>query len=285
MDYLAVVPHLPESDTKIDMLDFAIQGGGPAATAAVAAARLGARTAYIGQIGDDDFGDFMLREFEREKVDTSRVIRQPGARSQFSFVMVEKSSGKRTIVWTRSQVPPIDPGQLDRDFIASCKVLHVDRHEVSAAKVAAAWTREAGGIVSMDAGTYKPEVEELLPLVDVLITSQAFARQATGETYLARCAKALLRGRGAVGVTCGDEGSWFATGEDEFHVPAFAVDVVDTTGAGDVFHGAFAYGLAQGWDAHRCALFSSAVAALKCTKLGGRAGIPTREQAEALADN
>lgn len=281
-DYLAIVPRMPEQDTKLVIEELVKQGGGPAATAAATAARLGARTAFIGQIGDDDLGDFMLREFDKDGVDTSRVVRCHGA-SQFSFIIVDKSTGKRTILWTRSDVPTLAPDQLDRDFIQSCKLLHIDRHEVRASIEAAKWVHEAGGIVSMDAGTYDPKVNELLPLIDVLITPYAFARDATGESEPAACARALLGSRRIAGVTNGDQGSWFATSRGQrFHVPAFKVHVVDTTGAGDVFHGAFAFALVQGWDAERCARFASAVAALKCTKLGGRTGIPTLDEAESL---
>jgi len=283
VDYIAVVPRLPEIDTKILMEDFTRQGGGPAATAAVTAARLGGKSAFVGVMGDDDFSEFMLRELGKENVDTSHVVRCPGASSQFSFIMVDKTTGKRTIVWTRSDVPPLETDQLDRDFISSCKVLHLDRHEPRAGIQAAQWVHEAGGIVCMDAGTFVPGLTDLLPLVDVLIASHAFAQDATGLTDPAECARALLDKRRIAGVTWGEKGSWFATSDGaQFHVPAFEVDVIDTTGAGDVFHGAFAFGLAKGWEAERCARFASAVAALKCTKLGGRAGIPTRNEAEAL---
>ncbi len=283
VDYIGVVPRLPEIDTKILMEDFTRQGGGPAATAAVTVARLGGKSAFVGVMGDDDFSEFVLRELAKEGVEASHVVRCPGASSQFSFIMVDKSSGKRTIVWTRSQLPPLQPDQLDRDLISSCKVLHLDRHEPQAGIAAAKWVHEAGGIVSMDAGTFVPELVDLLPLVDVLIASRAFAQAATGLADPAECAARLLEKRRIAGVTCGDKGSWFATSDgSRFHVPAFEVEVVDTNGAGDVFHGAFAFCLAQGWEAERCARFASAVAALKCTKLGGRAGIPSREQAERL---
>ena len=282
VDYLGTVPHLPALDSKLEMIDFSRQGGGPAATATVAAARLGAKSAFVGHIGSDDLGDFMVRDFAKEDVDTSHVVRREGASSQFSFIMVDRKTGKRTIVWTRSEIPPLDPACLDKDFLTSCKVLHLDRHEIAAGIQAARWVREAGGIVSMDAGTYVPDIDDLLPHVDVLIGSYRFARDATGEPNPAACARLLLKDRRIAGVTCGEGGSYFAAQGEEFHIPAFKVQVVDTTGAGDVFHGAFAYGLSQGWDAKRCAAFASAAAALKCTKLGGRAGIPTREQAEAL---
>lgn len=285
VDYLGIVPHLPELDTKILMDHFTSQGGGPAATAAVTAARLGARTAFVGQVGDDDFAEFMLHELNSESVDTSHVVKREGASSQFSFIMVDKTSGKRTIVWTRSELPPLEPSLLDKDFISSCKVLHLDRHEINAGIQAAKWVREVGGIVAMDAGGFTPEVFDILPYVDVLITSFAFAREATGETDPFKCCHTLLNERRIAGVTRGEEGSWFVTSDgEEFHIPAFEVKVVDTTGAGDVFHGAFAYGLSRGWDAKHCAVFASAAAALKCTKLGGRTGIPTLEEANELIE-
>lgn len=282
VDYLGIVPRMPELDTKMEMVEFSRQGGGVAATAAVAAARLGGRVAFVGSVGDDDLGEFMRTEFAREGVDASRVIRCTGASSQFSFIMVDRDSGKRTIIWTRSDIPRLTPNQLDRDFITSCNVLHLDRHEIAAGVQAAKWVHKAGGLVSMDAGTCVPEVFELTPLVDVLITSYRFAQDATGCNDPAECARALAGSRLITGVTCGDDGSYFTIQDESFHVPAFRVNVVDTTGAGDVFHGAFAYGLSQGWDARRCAVFASAVAALKCTKLGGRAGIPTRQEADAV---
>jgi len=287
VDYLGIVPHMPEIDTKMPIEDFTRQGGGVTATAMVAAARLGAKAAFIGAVGDDDLGDFTVRELEREGVDTSHVVRVPDASSQFSFIMVDKATGKRTILWTRSDILPLDPAALDRDFITSCKVLHIDRHEVPAAIQAAKWVHESDGIVAMDAGTYAPDVDDLLPLVDVLIASHAFATDFTGDPDPAGSARALLHDRRIAGVTCGDKGSWFATSAgDEFHVPAIVPPdppgVVDTTGAGDVFHGAFSFGLAKGWAPRRCARFASAVASLKCTQLGGRAGIPTYSQAHHL---
>lgn len=283
VDYIGVVPHLPELDTKLVLDEFSRQGGGPAATATITAARLGARTAFVGHIGGDDLGDFMIHELDREGVDTSHVVRCEGAASQFSFIMVDRESGKRTILWTRSDVPALDPNQLDRDFIASCKVLHLDRHEISAGIQATRWVHESGGTVSLDPGTYAPEISELLPFVDVLIAPYGFALEATGEPDPALSARSLLGNRRIAGVTWGEKGSWFATsGGNQFHVPARQVHAVDTTGAGDVFHGAFAFGLAKGWDARRCAEFASAVAALKCTKLGGRAGIPTCQEALSL---
>ncbi len=283
VDYIGVVPHMPESDSKLLLDEFTRQGGGPAATATVAAARLGAKTAFVGRVGGDDFGEFMISELSREGVDVSHVHRCEGAESQFSFIMVERETGKRTILWTRSSIPPLDPSQLDRGFMSSCKVLHLDRHEIRAGIQAAQWVHESGAIVSLDAGTFVPEITELMPLVNVLIASYIFAKEATAQEDPAEAARALLSDRKIAGVTCGDKGSWFATsGGGRFHVPAFEVDVVDTNGAGDVFHGAFAFGLAKGWNAERCARFASATAALKCTKLGGRAGIPDLAEVEKL---
>jgi ribokinase len=158
-------------------------------------------------------------------------------------------------------------------------VLHIDNHEPEAAIQAAKWANEAGIIVLMDAGSVRHRVIDLLEHVDVLIASHRFGRDCTGVDNPMKAAESMLSGRRKISIiTCGEDGCACATPEERFHVPAFKVDVVDTTGAGDVFHGAFSFGLAKGWNAREVATFASAVAAIKCGSLGGRQGIPTYEE-------
>ena len=148
---------------------------------------------------------------------------------------------------------------------------------------AARWAREAGITVVLDADVVKPHIPELLELTDYIVASERFAREFTGETDVKRAAGRLLRdGVTAVVVTAGDQGSFCASREIEFHCPAFQVKVVDTTGAGDVFHGAFDFGLLRGWDLQRTIRFASAVAAMTCRHPGGRAGIPALGEALAF---
>ncbi|MDO8684047.1 MAG: PfkB family carbohydrate kinase [Armatimonadota bacterium] len=284
IDYLGVVPFYPGLDDKVQMLDFSKQGGGPVATAMVTLARLGAKAAYIGKVGDDDFGQFILDQMKIEGVDTRGAVVCPGESSRFSFIIVDKDTGKRTIIW-KTMEKPLRVDEIDRDLILSGKILHLDGHERETSLAAANWANEAGIPVSLDAGSVRPGIDELIEHVDVLVTSRRFAIDYTGETDPMAAARKMLRGRTRINaVTSGEEGCACTDGEDEFHIPAFEVNVVDTTGAGDVFHGAFIYGLLQKWGLRQIAEFASAVAAIKCAKLGGRAGIPTLPEALAFIE-
>ena len=278
VDYLGIVPRFPEVDEKILMEEFTRQGGGITATAMATVGRLGGRASYIGKVGDDDFGRFIIAELEKDGVHTGSMVVQPGASSQFSFVVVDKPSGKRTIFWTHSDIR-FEGSELRREDIVSGKVVHVDAHHPSAAIQAAAWANEAGIPVVMDAGSVREGSKELVERADCLIASSLFVRQFTGQDDPETAARMMFNGRRRISVvTMGEKGSVYVTEEGLFHQPAFEVKVVDTTGAGDVFHGAFSFGLSKGWEFAEIIRFASAVAALKCTKLGGRAGIPTLKQ-------
>lgn len=278
-DYLGIVLEYPELDAKTELEEFTTQGGGVTATAMVAAARLGAKAAYVGIMGDDLSGRFALSELEREGVDVSRVIVRRGAASPVSFIVIDKPTGKRNIFYSRCGIMALSAEEIDRGFIQSCKVLHLDNHEMEAAIQAAKWANEAGIPVLIDAGSVRPGTNELLEHVDILISSQQFGLDYTGELDPLDAARSMLKGRTRASiVTLGDRGCACATPDESFCIPAFRVEVVDTTGAGDVFHGAFSYGLLQGWPIKQITVFASAVAALKCTKLGGRARIPTLKE-------
>jgi ribokinase len=278
VDYLGIVPRYPELDEKMQMTEFRRQGGGLTATAMATVGRLGGRAAYIGKVGDDHFGKFIIAELRKDGVDTSNVVIQPGASSQFSFIVVDQATGKRTIFWTPADLT-LEPEDISREAILAGKVLQVDAHHRRAAIQAADWANQAGVPVVMDAGSVREGSAELVERTDCLIASAKFAREFTGESDPGEAARRMLRGRRKFSaVTLGEEGCVYATADGTFHQPAFRVNVVDTTGAGDVFHGAFSFGLAKGWEAPRIIEFASAVAAIKCTKLGGRAGIPTLDQ-------
>ncbi len=282
LDYLGVVPHLPALNTKLELREFAIQGGGPSATAMVTARRLGATAAYIGKVGDDDFGRRMLDELRREGVDTSAVVVEEGATSQFAFIMVDAASAARTILWTRGSVSRLRPEEVDMHLVSSARGLFIDDLEPSAALAAATHARARGIPVLIDAGSVRPGVRELLPHCDYIIASEQFARRISGDSDPRRALHALQSfGPKACAVTLGERGCVALAGGDIVESPGFRVHAVDTTGAGDVFHAAFLFAVLQGWDLERCCVFSNAVAALKCRRLGGRAAIPTL--AEALA--
>ena len=283
MDYLCIVPHIPLDD-KVEIVDSLIQGGGPAVTAIVAAARLGAQTAFCGTVGDDERGAQILNGLAAEDIDTRGVKIRKKAASPAGFCWIDKKTGKRSIAWTRGSARALAPREIDRAVIKNSSVLHLDGHQTQAAIAAAKYARKHGVAVSIDAGTIVPGIDELLALADIVIASEKFALRYTGATSPEAATKKLFTaGCRFAGVTLGKAGSLGFDGTNRFRCPPFdAGNVVDTTGAGDVYHGAFAFAYAQGRTWPECMRFATVVAAVKCTKLGGRTGIPDLKTTEKL---
>jgi sulfofructose kinase len=283
LDYLGIIPHFPREDRKLEIGDFTIQGGGPTATAVVTVKRLGLSAAFIGKVGDDDFGRRMLEELQVEGVDVSRVVVEQGGRSQFAFIMVDERTAARTILWTRGSLGVFTGDEVDCGAVARARGLLVDSLEPAAALAAAGAARKASIPVVIDAGTLREGVRELLPLCDYIVASELFAEQvADGAGHEEALERMLSFGARAAVVTRGAGGCAALSPSGFVEVPGFSIETVDTTGAGDVFHGAFMFGVLRGWDIKRICLFSNAVAALKCRRLGGRAGIPSLEEALAF---
>ncbi len=280
LDYLCLTPYIP-ADDKVEALATLIQGGGPAATAIFTAARLGARTAFLGSTGDDERGKSIISGLHNGGVDTRCIAIRPGSESPSAFCWIEKSTGCRSIVWNRGGVRPIEPQEIDVEVIKSAKLLHLDGHQTKAAIHCAQIARDNGVIVAIDAGTIVPGIEKLLEMANIIIASKKFAERFVGESDPEKSAKKLFGASNYFSaVTIGSEGSIGFDGNHVFRQSAFNLEVVDTTGAGDVFHGAFAYKYVNGGDWQACLRFAAAVAALKCTKLGGRTGIPSLSEAE-----
>lgn len=285
-DTLGIVPGRPVFDAgTMTLAGFARCGGGPVATALVTLARLGAKVGYLGVLGDDESGRQVLADLQREGVDTSRVVVRPGARSHTCIVLVEAGTGRRSILCDRGSLGKLLLTDADRRYIAGARFLHLDGQFMEAAITAARWARESGVGVSFDANRPRPRLKELLPLVDVLVTSTSFPVAYVGHGDLPRAMRVLRAlGPKAVVVTLGPEGCAYLEGNQPVRVSGFNVDVVDTTGAGDAFHGAYLFGLLQGWDAGETASFANAVAALNCRALGGRGGLSTLAKARALME-
>ena len=278
VDEIGVVERFPRVEEVEYIQQYRQQQGGMIATALVAAARLGCPAEFIGGVGDDDYGRYALEVFRREGVETRRAVIFPGQTTAFSFVIVERDSGKRTIFHHRgvqeSDVLVGEPTELDDGV--GC--LHLDRYWIATALDAARRAREQGIPVTLDPGQYRddPRIRQLIGLTDYLIPSAAFARRFTGREDTELAARELLGlGPRAVVVTLGDQGAFTASSDGQrFSTPPFRVPVVDTTGAGDSFHGGFAFALIRGCPLEKSVIFASAVAALKCTKLGGQSGLP-----------
>ncbi len=280
VDFLATVPGVPAIDTKMEMDRLEIQGGGPAATAAVTLSRLGLRTAFTGKVGDDLSGSMMLRALESEGVDVSSAIVEKGGRSQFAFIMVDRKTAARTILWTRGSIAPIRPDELEYGIIGTSGGLLIDSHEPLGALAAARTARENGVPVVIDAGTLREGIREILPFCDYIVGSALFAAQISGGGSVEEALKTMSGfGPRASVITLGSKGCVAMTEAGIIESHGFEVDAVDTTGAGDVFHGAFLFGIIRGWDVGKACLFSNAVAAMKCRGRGGRAGIPKLEEA------
>ena len=281
LDMLCTVERYPRPDEKMPIRSMSWQGGGLVATALVALGRLGVRSWLQAGVGDDENSRSLLKLLEAEGVDTSPTLPVEGGAACFSFIIVDETKDSRTIVYSREGVPEVHPDDLDEGLVARSKVVLVDTVE-SAADLRAAQIARAHGIpVVLDAEQVgAPHVDELLETANVLIPSSSFALEWTGASDFCEAARVLFRNyrerdsEKIVVVTGGEEGAFGLSGEEEFHQPAFQVPVVDTTGCGDVFHGAFAFGLLNGWELARNLRFSCATAGLKCRALGGQAGIP-----------
>ncbi|MFN2225099.1 MAG: carbohydrate kinase family protein [Anaerolineae bacterium] len=285
-DILAIVPRLPEFDDvhMVHMADMVHDGGGQAGTALVAAARLGARAGYVGVLDDDREGRWLREEFLREGVDVARLRVQPGNGTNVCLILVEESTARRAILCAaRADREALRANDADRAYVQAARALHLDGQFLPAAVQAARWARQAGVKVCFDGNHPRPGLEALLPLVDWLVVAEPFPAAQTGLEEPGQAARALLDlGPELVVVTLGEQGCAVWTQEEHLRVPGFRVDAVDTTGAGDAFHGAFLYGMLQGWDLRRVATFANAAAALNCQTLGGRRGLPGRAEVDDL---
>ena len=283
VDDLLYVDEFPRPDGKTQVQARERAGGGLAGTALVAAARLGVRAAYCGVLDDDDLSRFTLDELAREGVDCGPAVRRAGARPIHSVIIVCRNSPERCILFSMAGVTAPTAADLPESVIASAGVLLVDHTVAGAAIRAAAIARRHGLPVVADLERSDfPEQEAFLDSIDHLILSLEFARRLTGLEEPAACATALLaRGHAAVVVTDGERGCLAAQpGQRPRAVPALRVPVVDTTGCGDVFHGAYAACLAWGGEVMTAVRVATVAAGLKARQLGGRAGIPTRAEVE-----
>jgi sugar/nucleoside kinase (ribokinase family) len=290
IDILQLVDHLPEREEVQRAAEMTIQGGGPVATAMVTLARLGARVAMLDAVGDDWRGDLIRKEFEREGVCTDHIQLREGYGSSLASVLVTKDDGARAIVVYPGTAPNLTPTEVPRSVIESASLLHVNGRHWGACLQACVWAQEAGVRVSMDGGAslYRPELRQLVPLTDICIVARDFAESFTGESNIHRAARQLVReGPTIVTITDGVRGSWVLSRDGQaFHQQAYLLpDVVDTTGCGDSYHGAFLYGLLKGMSLTETASLASAVAALNSQSLGGRAGLPTYEQVKSFLAN
>jgi sulfofructose kinase len=283
-DTVLMVREFPPLGGKERVVFLSRQAGGQVATALVACQRLGLKARYIGKVGDDEPGRFQLQSLREEGLDTRYTGVTPGAATQFGLIIVDQATGERTVFWDRDKRLAVTPPELKPEAITTARLLHIDGCDSAACAQAAKWARKAGMPVVADLDTVYKDVEQIFPLIDYLIASANFLPAVTGRNdpflvleYMAREYK--IR---APGMTLGRDGALVYSEGRFYYSPGFVVETVDTTGAGDIFHGAFAYGLLAGWGIERTLDFSNAMAGLNCTRVGARGGIATRAEAEKL---
>jgi len=283
IDILTTVPRLPKSNEVYEVIGLHIEGGGPVSTALVALSKLGSVPAYLGTVAADIWGKMILQEFDRYNVCIEHVIRGVEGESPVSVILIEKDTGQRAILYRKSSLPELKPSDLSSALIASAKILHLDGVHLSAAIQGAHIARANQVLVSLDGGAGESwsGLDELLPLIDILVVARQFAARVTGLDDPTSAGPVLLKfGASEVVITDGENGCWYWDKSHHFHQPAFHVNIVDTTGAGDTFHGAYLFARLQGSQPKKRLIFASAVAALKCTHIGGRSGIPDRQETE-----
>ena len=279
IDMLTILNALPTPNQGARVLEVSRQGGGPVATALVTASRLGASASFIGVSGTCIHGQAIRSDFIYNQVDISHGPIHKGATSDFAYILSDMETGGRSILYRRGTVRPIMEDDLDRDFITGAAFLHLDRYDAPRA-LAARWMRESGKKVVFDANGYSRETHAFLPSIDVFIASEFYYNDCFpyGGDHEANCRTIAALGPEVVVFTLGAAGCiGFSKAEGYFQVKGYDVPVYDTLGAGDVYHGAFLYGLVQGMSIRDTARFSNAVAAIKIGTIGGRAGIPSYE--------
>jgi sulfofructose kinase len=273
-DTVIQLPHFPAFNSKVEFISATLLQGGQVASAMVACQRWGLHTRYIGKVGDDPAGELQAAAFVKEGVEAHLTI-APSATSQTSFILVDRTTGERTVLWNRDDRVALQPDDLKREMIVAARALLVDGHDTAAAACAARWAREAGIPVTGDFDNLYSGVEVLLEDTDFVISSREFPTRITGEQDLLKSLPAIQRrfNNRMVGATLGTDGVLVWDGNEFHYCSAFRVAAVDTTGAGDVFHAAFVYGLLAGWPIEEQLRFSCAAAGLNCKAIGARGGI------------
>jgi sulfofructose kinase len=281
-DTLLVLPRFPSSGSKVEVRSLQVLPGGQVATAMIALQRWGLRTRYVGKLGDDSAAKIHHDQFTQSDVER-RTKTVPNCPSAQSFIIIDPA-GERTVLWQRDERLELRADEVDRDWIVNARALLVDGRDTAAATKAAEWAHAAKIPVIADLDELYPNLEPLLANVDYLIVSRDFPAKLTGTSELRDSLPEIKRRFGSrlTAATVGTDGVLAWDGTEFCYSAAFLVSTVDTTGAGDIFHAAFIYGLLQNWPLQRILDFACAAAALNCTAMGARGGIESIPKVENL---
>jgi len=284
-DTLIPLKSFPVRGSKVEYSNASVMPGGQAATTVVACATWGLSARYVGKLGEDDAARLHRAAFERAAVEAELTV-VAGAASPQSLILVDEG-GERTVLCRRDERLLLQPEDLQREWIVNARALLVDGYETAAAITAAGWAREAGVPVIADLDELYEGVEHLIAHVDYLIVSRDFPRRLMADSDLKNALRRMRERFGCrlTAATLGEDGVLAWDGRESLHRAAYRVPVKDTTGAGDIFHAGFIYGLLQGWELERQLDFACAAAAMNCTGPGARGGIGTVEEIEGLMEN
>lgn len=283
-DTLLLVQEFPPYAGKVPFEKELLSPGGQVATAVVACARLGLRAKYVGTIGDDHRGKIQRESLEGTGVDTSGLIVREGCPNQTAYIIIDERTGERTVLWQRSDCLRLSASEIRREDIAGSRLVHIDGYDMEAASYAASVARGHGIPVSLDVDTVYPGFDSVLKYVDYLVAGSGWPGKWTGEAdpFLALGRLQREYGLRIAAMTLGDRGSLALADGRWSYSAAFEVPCADTTGAGDVFHGAFCYAMLTEMPMDAALEFSNAAAALNCMAIGARGHVPTRPEIESL---
>jgi len=283
-DTLLLVEEFPPYAGKVPFRRELLSPGGQVATAIVACARLGLRAKYIGTVGDDLRGQIQRQSLEGTGVDTTSLIVRQGCPNQTAYIIVDERTGERTVLWQRADSLRLEPSEIRPEDILGARLLHIDGYDIAAAAYASGIARQHGIPVSLDVDTVYPGFESVLKNVDYLVAGSNWPLKWTNETdpFVALARLQNEYGMRVAAMTLGDDGALALEHGRWSYSPAFDVTCHDTTGAGDVFHGAFCYAVLQGMPMGSVLEFSNAAAALNCTEIGARGHVPTVSEVNSL---
>jgi sulfofructose kinase len=273
-DTIIRLPQFPAFNSKVEFRVSEVLPGGQVASAVVACARWGLKARYVGKIGDDSFGRLQQNEMDAAGVEAHWIV-EAGCQSQSSYILVDERNGERTVLWKRDPRLELLPGEVAREWVVQSRLLHVDGHDCASAATAARWAREEHIPVTADLDNLYPGVEALLETVDFVISSRDFPGRLCHERDLFVSLPLIASRFGCqlVAATLGEDGVLAWDGDSFHYSPAFDLQPVDTTGAGDIFHAAFAFALLNGQNLPGQLEFSCAAAGLACMGVGARGGI------------
>ncbi len=286
-DTLLLLRKFPPYAGKVPFAEERLSPGGQIATAVVTCAKLGLLTKYVGTIGDDHRGQVQAASLDGTGVNTSSLIVRENCANQTAYILIDQSTGERTVLWQRPECLRLTPSDIQREDIANSRLLHIDGFDMEAAEYAADIARQSGVPVSLDVDTVYPGFEAVLEKVDYLVASSSWPGQWTGESDPFAALQMLQREYRfpVAAMTLGDRGALALRNGQWTYEPAFDVGCLDTTGAGDAFHGAFCYAMLNNMPMDAALRFSNAAAAINCTAIGARGHLPTLGEVNALIDS